>query len=1361
MGTAMSSAFAQDVFTHPVYAEDGAIADSVVPSNESSGFSEESPFRYGYAYKSSSGKVYTVATLEDVPAIHRSQATPTNVSQLGKLSADAAGKTRSDQAAGLKAMGVAGFRGKYDTPLFEEADHPLFKEQIEEDKESAPAATPEDRIAAAVSKRITEAVAAIAIPREKIGAGSAPWSAPTEPFALAAPVIRKPRTENLLFGRFGVPLRYGFSGTVNGKRRWFRTEELATKAGAKDVKDVTRGRSSGSSGTPGSSPTTPTFAALREHARSLGMKGHTRLRKGDLAAAIAKHVAGGLIVSERLESFLADNDLTVAHNDGRFIVQDRETDEPVGDPADSARKAIESAKRAMDAKAKEKAKAEAKAKRSPIHLTPEEKEIGIDGRDLHSAMKEISAHDNDRVKSLQSLIETARQRTLANGKNRAAFLKAFKDGDVHTLERSRVRFDEIAHELSNSSQFRHLLDRDNPSESLFSLMRAGKPKRMTPEQIRRRAVDVVAEEHGVDRGGKIRKRSQTTEPSHGDFSVPFSRSRKRSMSVISVPYSRWRDEIIPYGFRYRNRHGNVENVGSVDELPHYIRTSGAYEETEGSTGRREDVTAQRAKANNPEHASELAASHQGKSWLSDTSVFDSENPSEIRRDMVGQLYDHAERKVQDWEHPRDEATDKTAQKVYAIFDHRSVKGLDKSKLAAGAGKMLNQFAAKVAESAKQSFPELAGKIDEQAKKTQRFIASKIVPTIQRSPSPKNPEAHANRLMGSIEESFGNTIRDGLQEKHKPEVAHVMRDVKSRFGNESEGTFRTAGNPHVAGEKAKRLLTGNANDVLTNPKKYAPGVARLLVNEAVAKGKDLAAKSPGKAKEINQAVDRYRQKIAENLKGELLASASLQKNQGSNGNPHRIASDIMSEFPKKLTEELGRIFSGKKSFARDGSPLQYGFRYRTRSGAPRVVASAEKLPKYIQKSGAYEETKGRTKKEAKPAAEAAKGKEEAAAKQPAEKPAEKQPHQMTVAELKNHASSLGMKGHSKLRKGDLLAAITKHTAGKTATSGPAAASPKFTTEQTEAAIQRAANQSKKWNGDLAFLHHAYDEFAKMPEGKGVSLDQFKNMVHDVRNSQWKRGMHADDPNRISVSRADLTSLMNPDDVRKSEHKHGTGEFHFIHGKESPAPSPAPTAEPPQKPLHSMSVAELRDVAKRRGMTVPAKIKKGDLAAAIHQDWVKQNIPAKATEQPQPAQPTPAPSAPQPPKSAAPPLPPDSNAVHRHADEIEKAFDRLDRNKRDLVHFADLRDAVPNLSKEQFDAAAKLLRKQQRFGFTTGQSQSGWTPREREATIPEVDIQHNFLSNDYPEKRVAHHVGKKATTIPYSRWRDDSIAGLCQS
>lgn len=100
---------------------------------------------------------------------------------------------------------------------------------------------------------------------------------------------------------------------------------------------------------------------------------------------------------------------------------------------------------------------------------------------------------------------------------------------------------------------------------------------------------------------------------------------------------------------------------------------------------------------------------------------------------------------------------------------------------------------------------------------------------------------------------------------------------------------------------------------------------------------------------------------------------------------------------------------------------YAFRYRTKSGSVRTVANPQQLPKYIQTSGAYEETKGREK------AEPTKPTPTKATPKPADP--NRPLHQKTVAELRSHAKSIGLGGVSKHRKGDLLAAIAKHSLPK--------------------------------------------------------------------------------------------------------------------------------------------------------------------------------------------------------------------------------------------------------------------------------------------------------------------------------------------
>lgn len=165
--------------------------------------------------------------------------------------------------------------------------------------------------------------------------------------------------------------------------------------------------------------------------------------------------------------------------------------------------------------------------------------------------------------------------------------------------------------------------------------------------------------------------------------------------------------------------------------------------------------------------------------------------------------------------------------------------------------------------------------------------------------------------------------------------------------------------------------------------------------------------------------------------------------------------------KAAVRALGKTKTGKfLGFERDvAEALKFAFKYRTKGGSSRSVSTVEKLPKYVQKSGAYEETKGRA---------AAKAK----ASTPADSGTPKQPHQMTLAEMKKHATSIGMKGHSKLKKGDLLAAVTKHTAGNRQAEMMASEKPTSYVPTIEHSIPGEANTEI--------------QVVKTPEGYSVSV-----------------------------------------------------------------------------------------------------------------------------------------------------------------------------------------------------------------------------------------------------------------------------------
>jgi hypothetical protein len=74
----------------------------------------------------------------------------------------------------------------------------------------------------------------------------------------------------------------------------------------------------------------------------------------------------------------------------------------------------------------------------------------------------------------------------------------------------------------------------------------------------------------------------------------------------------------------------------------------------------------------------------------------------------------------------------------------------------------------------------------------------------------------------------------------------------------------------------------------------------------------------------------------------------------------------------------------------------------------------------------------------------------------------------------------------------------------------------------------------WFGDnKIFISHVYQHLNEEPAFGGMNLDDFK-----------RRLVEANRTNRLTLSRADLVSVMNPEDVRESETRQLDAVFHFI-------------------------------------------------------------------------------------------------------------------------------------------------------------------------------------------------------------------------
>lgn len=70
-------------------------------------------------------------------------------------------------------------------------------------------------------------------------------------------------------------------------------------------------------------------------------------------------------------------------------------------------------------------------------------------------------------------------------------------------------------------------------------------------------------------------------------------------------------------------------------------------------------------------------------------------------------------------------------------------------------------------------------------------------------------------------------------------------------------------------------------------------------------------------------------------------------------------------------------------------------------------------------------------------------------------------------------------------------------------------------------------------------------------------------------------------------------------------------------------------------------------------------------------------------------------------------------------FEAAFERLDRERGsyNFVSLVDLREALPHIPRELFDASLQQLRKQQRFWLKSAEGFNGLRPEEKAAAIPE--------------------------------------------
>jgi hypothetical protein len=83
------------------------------------------------------------------------------------------------------------------------------------------------------------------------------------------------------------------------------------------------------------------------------------------------------------------------------------------------------------------------------------------------------------------------------------------------------------------------------------------------------------------------------------------------------------------------------------------------------------------------------------------------------------------------------------------------------------------------------------------------------------------------------------------------------------------------------------------------------------------------------------------------------------------------------------------------------------------------------------------------------------------------------------------------------------------------------------------IQGVVDNTEIALGQKVFIHKAYENYIKTPEGKGMTREQFNQKLIEAH----RKG-------RIRLSRADLTSAFNFNDVQSSHIQDANSDFHFI-------------------------------------------------------------------------------------------------------------------------------------------------------------------------------------------------------------------------
>jgi len=125
----------------------------------------------------------------------------------------------------------------------------------------------------------------------------------------------------------------------------------------------------------------------------------------------------------------------------------------------------------------------------------------------------------------------------------------------------------------------------------------------------------------------------------------------------------------------------------------------------------------------------------------------------------------------------------------------------------------------------------------------------------------------------------------------------------------------------------------------------------------------------------------------------------------------------------------------------------------------------------------------------------------------------------------------------------------------------------------------------------------------------------------------------------------------------------------------------------------------------------------LAETAHPPLAQPQAPVSTA----PLEPSPAVALPAPPSLVPPRAAPVSDGAE-FAAQFARAFDRLDHQKgsHNLVSLVELRAALPQFSREQFDAGLRKLRLESRFGLSSAESLSGIRPEERQAGIEEAGV-----------------------------------------